>query len=408
MKLTANRLCNSVITKVDLVDEGANQGAAIKLFKRRDDGQTLGDQKGGSQLTFIEKIGKAFGEAMRSVFGDQVGADDIAKAAVMFDQAQKQTKVTSLFDRNWWDYTAALRKSIESILTDDAVDEKEAKVKQSLDEFSAALVGLLFDTDFQEEIEKAGRKIAAERLSRMKDMHQSLAQIIAEAEAEDPDKPDDKGVNKGRGTAADPQTTKEEFDTMKIDKSKMTPEERAQFEALEKKYGAADEGGGAGPGAGAPATTQTAQTTQVNDAVTKALETANTTIEKLSKRLDEMQDSADMKEITAVAKKYEICGEKPEELAKTLQALKKSGNQAAYDAMIATLDKTATLVEKSGLFNELGSNGNGAGSTGDAWGQIVAKAQEIRKSKPELSEPAAIDMACQQHPELVAEYEQGR
>lgn len=482
MKFTATKLRNANITKVDLVDEGANQGAAIKLFKSKtatktEDGveypaaafayvpdpekpstwklrlwddlesketpaqvaraiqaisasgfrgnraqipaedmpkvktkilaawrkthpdasddevpEVLKKGVGEQEMNWVEKIAKAVGEALKSVFGDD--ETEIQKAAIMFDQAKKQTKVSSLFDRNWWDYTSALRKSIESILTDDALDdaEKEEKIGQSLEEFSTAVIALLFDTDFQEEVEKAGRKIAAERLARMKEAHQTLAAIIAEAEGENND--EENGLGKSR------QNVKEELDTMKIDKSKMTPEERAQLEALEKKYGIND---GEGNNAGASARA----TGEPDDAVAKALNDANATIEKLTKRLDEMQEKADLAELTQIAKKYEICGEKPEELAKTLYALKKAGNQAAYDAMIATLDKAATLVEKSGLFHEIGRSGQGSG-TGDAWGQIVAKAQEIRKAKPELSEAQAIDLACQQHPELVVEYEKNR
>jgi hypothetical protein len=402
MKIIATKLRNANITKVDLVDEGANQGAAIKLFKSKAGPEAGAGKRGDeSNVNWVEKIGKAIGEAMKSVFGE-VSDEIVQKAAIMFNRAKQQTKVSSLFDRNWWDYTSALRKSIESILTDDTLEdtEKETKVGQSLKEFGSAVTALLFDTDFQAEIAKTGRKIAAERLSRMKEAHQTLAAIIAEVESETDD--DQMGLGKSR------QNAKEEIDTMKIDKSKMTADERAQFEALEKKYGTDDGGTGTGTGADPGAGAGTTQSTpSASDAVTKALETANTTITNLTKRLDEMQEKTDMAELTQVAKKYEVCGEKPEELAKTLYALKKANNQAAYDSLIATLDKAAVLVEKSGLFREIGRSGQGGG-TGDAWDQIVTKAQEIRKSKPELSEEQAIDEVCKQHPELVKDYETNR
>lgn len=490
MKLIATKLRNANITKVDLVDEGANQGAAIKLFKAKaatktEDGveypaaafayvpdpnkpstwklrlwddlesketpaqvaraiqaispsgfrgnrvqipakdmpkvkakilaawrKTHPDasedeipailRKGvdGESMNWLEKIAKAFVDASEAIKTaiTEIPAH-IQKEAVSFNRAKKQTKISSLFDRNWWDYTSALRKSIESILTDDELedDEKEEKITQSLEEFSTAVIALLFDTDFQDEIEKSGKKIAAERLARMKEAHQTLAAIIAEVESENDD---EQGVGKSRQT----NTEKEEIDTMKIDKSKMTPEERALLEALEKKYGTNDDPqNSAGAGAGIGNTTQP----EGGAGIAKSLEDANATIEKLSKRLDEIQEKTDKAELMEIAKKYEVCGEKPEELVNTLYALKKAGNQAAYDAMIATLDKAVTLVEKSGLFREIGKSGQGGG-TGDAWDQIVAKAQEIKKSKPELSEAEAIDMACQQHPELVADYEQNR
>ena len=498
VKLVATKLRNANITKVDLVDEGANQGAAIKLYKAKaatktEDGEEypaaafayvpdpkkpstwklrLWDdlerketpaqvaraiqaispsgfrgnrvqipakdmpkvkakilaawrkthpdasedeipailRKGvdGESMNWLEKIAKAFVDASEAV-NAAINESKIQKEAITFNRAKQQTKISSLFDRNWWDYTSALRKSIESILNDEDLedDEKEEKITQSLEEFSTAVIALLFDTDFQEEVEKASRKIAAERLARMKEAHQTLAAIIAEVESENND--DEQGVGKTR----QPKTKKEEIDTMKIDKSKMTPEERELLEALEKKYGTNDDdpqnsaGTGAGTGTETGVGTGNTQQPEGGAGIAKSLAEANVIIEKLVKRLDEVEEKTEKAELLQIAKKYEVCGEKPEELVNTLYALKKSGNQAAYDAMIATLDKALSLVEKSGLFREIGKSGQGGG-TGDAWDQIVAKAQEIRKSKPELTEAQAIDLACQQHPELVADYEQNR
>ena len=73
--------------------------------------------------------------------------------------------------------------------------------------------------------------------------------------------------------------------------------------------------------------------------------------------------------------------------------------------MIGILDASLAAVEKSGAFREIGKSGSG---TPDAWAQIEKHADEILKAAPTMTRAQAIDKACDQHPELVAEYEQNR
>jgi len=84
--------------------------------------------------------------------------------------------------------------------------------------------------------------------------------------------------------------------------------------------------------------------------------------------------------------------------------LKAAGGNA-YDQMITVLDASVEAFEKSGIFNEVGKKGSG---TADAWTLIEKHADEIQKSMPTLSRTQAIEKACDQHPELVAEYENQR
>ena len=84
--------------------------------------------------------------------------------------------------------------------------------------------------------------------------------------------------------------------------------------------------------------------------------------------------------------------------------LKAAGGNA-YDQMIAVLDASVEAFEKSGIFSEVGKKGSG---TTDAWTAIEKHADEIQKSVPNLTRTQAIDKACEQHPELVAEYEKQR
>lgn len=198
---------------------------------------------------------------------------------------------------------------------------------------------------------------------------------------------------------------------MKIDKSKLNPEELAALEAIEKKAGVQDEPApatdpvekNAEPAApAAPAATEPTSTEPAGEDIYKGLHPA---VAAELKELRKRADAAEERELQSVAKKYEILGKKPEELAKTLKSLKDAGG-TAYDDMIGVLDQSLTMVEKSGAFTEIGKKGNGG--TPDAWAQIEKHADEIQKNAPTLTRNQAIDKACEQHPDLVAEYENQR
>ena len=121
-------------------------------------------------------------------------------------------------------------------------------------------------------------------------------------------------------------------------------------------------------------------------------------------RLETLEKSLAMNEFTEIAKKYAPLGEKEDELAQTLYEMKKS-NEANYDAYIAVLDKSLGLVEKSGIFTEIGKSGAAYGAAGGTLGKVEAIASEIQKSDPAMSREAAIAKAWESNPELIAEYE---
>ena len=124
-------------------------------------------------------------------------------------------------------------------------------------------------------------------------------------------------------------------------------------------------------------------------------------------RLQKRADEADEKEMTEIAKKYEIIGKKPEELVPVLKSLKNAGG-TAYADMISVLDASVEAVSKSSMFTEIGKSGGYGGSEPDAWTKIEKKADEIQTANPNMSRAMAIDAACQQNPQLVHEYENGR
>ena len=266
-------------------------------------------------------------------------------------------------------------------------------------------------------IAKEQPTIAPERLELAKRTYERLGELIAKAEstepAEEPETPPD-------GGAENPTDKEGVFDDMKIDKSKLTPEEVAALEAIEKKAGIPDEPtvGGDTPPVSTPAP-EPAPTAKAAPAPAPAAPVADDGGEDIYKglhpavraeleRLRKQADAAEERELQEVAKKYEIIGKKAEELVPLLKSLKAAGGDA-YAQMITVLDASVAAVEKSGIFSEIGKSGGAATSSADgAWAQIEKHAETIQKAAPTLTWAEAVDKACEQHPDLVHEYESGR
>ena len=110
------------------------------------------------------------------------------------------------------------------------------------------------------------------------------------------------------------------------------------------------------------------------------------------------------KEQVEVAKKYDILGQKPEELGKQLYELKKS-NPDMYNTCISMLDGQLALIEKSPLFAEIGKSGHSGGDYNGLHGaeaKADAKAKEIMNADPNMSYTEAIAKAWED-PDLMAE-----
>lgn len=246
----------------------------------------------------------------------------------------EQTLSTEDMRGKLWQYSHALDDSFESILESDmSADEKKQMLRESLEQFRSAVDGMI------------------------------------------------EAVNKEKPTAnpaAEPEVDKVRCDKMNIDKSKLTPEEQATFDALLAK------------------SCGDSQPQDEQDDIYKGLHPAvKAELEHLRKAVNAQED----RELETVAKKYEVIGKKPEELIPVLKSLK---GTSAYDEMISVMDAAVDAVEKSALFTEIGKTGHG---TGDAMKQANEKAAEIMKADPNLSHAQALDRVFQQNPELAAQVE---
>lgn len=353
----ATKLKHLKVTNVDFVDEGANPDAFIKLFKRKDDAATEpGAGADSSEGTGFFKrlssgLAKMFGVAQEPVSAEQ----DVQKNSVGFTEAYGEMKNRRVCDEVW-DVCFALNQSICSILNDNELDGDATKTAmlESLDEFNAAA------KNFAEQW-SAG-KVANVVLKNIPvdDATVALAKAAVDAINEQIEKHNHSGdAPVSKDTAAKNNGDEPEGDdTMKIDKSKMTPAELAFFESIEKCYGS-DEG--QTPPAAAPAYARLDPAVQAElDSLRKFRE-----------------DSLD-RELREVAKKYAIIGKKEDELFPVLKSMKAAGG-TAYNDYLAVLDEAVNMANTSAAFTEVGKSGNG--SAPDAWTRAEAKAVELMKSK---------------------------
>lgn len=363
----ATKLKNLKIKKVDFVDNGANPGASIALYKSKPaEGKAPAvkpEEGTPPEESFLKRIVHAIAKS--------IGATD-AQAAAAVEEVSKNADVPTFCDamarrrmrqttEEIWDYCYALNDSLCGIVANAEItaEDKKALMAQSCAEFAAATEAAIpkWSGGIPVKLEKAApTPLTPDRIENAKAARARLDEMIAKAEPktatkDTPPEPPKEGADPT--PPADPQreepVQKGAFD-MEIDKSKLSAEEVAQLEAIEKK-------------AGIPA--------KATPAVPAGVEKA----------------------------------------APATPADNAAGG-TAYNDMIGVLDANLEAVQKSGAFSELGkrggTHGEVMGGAGDAWSQIEKKAEEIRKSAPAMSYYEAIDTACQQNPDLVHDYENGR
>lgn len=343
-----HKLKNLKITKVDFVDAGANQRANIMLKKRAPEG---------------------FKEAFEYAFNKFAGLHEVSKKAMSFNETMESVRLRNNGEKIC-DAMYALRDSIFSIINDEDVEDKAEMLNQTIDSFADACKEI-------------------------------VGEIKSSVSKQEPH------VEPAKSTPSVQKSIKTEREEkeVKIDKSKMTPAERAFYEEIEKRYGVKDEPAKQEPqvAKSAPVVEQKAE--QKSE---QAKESANEVLKKFAPDLVSMMDEVKKKfekqeddEIMNVAKRYELLGKKPEELAPVLKNVKKASKEA-YDQLVGSLDSVLEVVKKSGAFSETGKNGHGET---DAMTIINKRAAEIQASNPALSIYQARDRAFQEHPELIKDFE---
>lgn len=422
----ANKLKDLKVTKVDFVDAGANPEANIMLFKRGEaEKPAPAAEEPAAPTGFFKRVISAIAKAMGATDAQvDAAVEEIAKGgdAVTFGEKMAQRQLRRTCDEIW-DYCYALQESMCSILRDQEVSTqgKATIMAQSLAEFTAATTKAIpvWSTGIPTKVEKsAPAEMTEERLQIAREAKERLEDMIRKADpetepdpAEEPaDEPDDTADDSTGGDTNN--LSKGGIPDMKIDKSKLSADELAALEAIEKKAGIAEDEPTTGTPTAEPVEKSTPAAEPAADGGDDIYKGLHPAVKAELEHLRKAADAAEEKELLAVAKKYELLGKKPEELATVLKGLKAAGG-TAYDDMIGVLDANLAIMEASPMFAEIGKRGNGNGSPtgGDAdaaWAAIEKKAEEIRKSAPGMTVAESIDKACMENPTLVHEYEANR
>ena len=377
----ATKLKNLSVTSVDLVDRGANPDAHIRLFKRGEQPQETDPDMGLFQK-FLRWLKKGFEDATGTDGQEENPVDDVEKEAQTFgaslNREQMRHVTSEMFDNCY-----ALSDSFCSILCDDTLDaeKKKALMLQSLDEFAETVKGAVGAWAAGKQMDTPQSEAGIQKSTAQQE---ALAKLLGQYNlGDDPTQPQSGKIEK------------EVVDTMKIDKSKMNPEEQATLAEFEKKYGIAEPG----EDGGAPAAPDGGA---LHPEVAKALSDFQSFTKQQATEIETLKKSLEVERLTALAKKYEVLGKKAPELAEKLYGLKKAGG-TVYDDYMALLDESAAALAKGGLFGEIGRNTQGSAGAAQS---IGIKAAELSKSaQGGMTAPDAIIKAFEENPELAAQYE---
>ena len=391
----ANKLKNIHLTKVDFVDEGANQRADIKLTKRNDDSDP-------DEVLVSEEFSHGLLSSVASAVRKFLKGETVEKTASSFKEQLTATSADDI-SNEVWKVLYALRTALDSVVYDTEADAagKTAAMTESMAQFSEAMQEYIpkWCSGKSVELKKSLEVPGAEELEIMKKDHESLGEAIEKAS-----------------------NTKGELeDMLKIDKSKMTPEERAAYDEMIKKFAVEVEDE---PGEGVQkANTKKADSeedevveeegekktkksrTSEQESSSEGAELLKGVIADLKSEIASLKETAITNELAGVAKKYEPLGKKTEEVVETLKKAKQAG---IYDEVIAAYDSALSAQEASGIFGEIGKSRSGAQGSGEA--EAIAKANakvaELRKNNPNLTEAQALDQVLLNDAELRKEFDQ--
>lgn len=399
----ATKLKNLHIRKVDFVDEGANQRADIKIAKKKDaDPETGISVRESTMKRFMRAIGKAVG-----ITDDYLDAlEDVQKGnSQTFGEKMTEVKRQKVADE-MWSICYALQSSLQSILYDEDLDGSTAQsmMEKSVSEFDE-IIGEAISSWSAGKVSGIKKEIGKEDVESLKKFRDHLNENI------------EKAMSREKGEI-------EEME--KIDKSKMSPEDRAAYEDILKKYGieeeeepvvkstvkpgdnkeGEEEEDDLDKGCGKQTTKKSISgQAEPEEDIYKGLHPAvKAEIEALRK----YRETAENREFMEAAKKYEVIGKKAEELAPVLKSLKAAGG-TAYDDMISTLDSMVAMAENSGIFSEIGKSGHGSHSDvtkGKTEAQVESIAKGYMEKDPGMSYTEAVAKAWESNPDLLASYDE--
>jgi len=329
-------------------------------MKRAEDDESQGG--GGEADGLKDKLEKLTG-FVKGLFG---GAKD-------YNQAQQAQAV----EEKLWEKTRFLRESIESIMGDATATDKQSAIATTLQQFYSDLVSDLSG------VQKAGKKISAQRMAQLKDQRDKLKETMDNLTA----------LIEGADAAPDPGEGElnkhEEGNELPIKYEDLPEDVRKAVEAV------------------APLQKKLEETQTENAELKKSLGETQTALTKAQEDLSKASDETLTKEYIEKAKAYtHLPGVKPEELGPVMKRI--AENKATPEditAMQGIFKAANEAVEKGGLFGEIG--GSGAGSTDNPADQFNALVKGIiAKSAAGMDYAEAVSKAAAENPALYAAYTQ--
>ena len=150
-------------------------------------------------------------------------------------------------------------------------------------------------------------------------------------------------------------------------------------------------------------TTETATPEVVTKADFEAVQKRAEDAEKIAKEERDMRERAES--VAKAEKEFAHLPGTSQDKGAMLHELRKSVTPELFSKVESVFKSAEEMAAKSVLFTSMGSAGssNGAGS---AYAEIEAKAAELRKSDPKLTEAQAITKATSDNPELYRRYRQ--
>jgi hypothetical protein len=321
----ATRLKKLRINRVDVVDKGANQHATIALYKR---------------------------------------ADAIAKDDMEHDYTPR-TVNQILQEREardqWYELMSVLECSVREIVGSADPQDVPGLLTQTVNEFSAAAKDLIprvsMSKGWQEavdEVEKAGRVIAGQRLTRIKDAIAALQQIVREAEPE----------------AKEP-------DMADADVAKRAADAEARVKELEAQVAKAED-------------------------VTKRLEAAEARAQEAEAVAKRNQERLEEREYIEKAQRYSALPIKAEEDWKVLKAID-AMEPSVRDRALELLGAAEGQLALAGALTTVGKGGERTGGT-SAMEQMLALADGLVSKGTHSSRDEAMRQVSRDNPALYERY----
>lgn len=355
----ATKLKNLKITSVDFVNAGANPDAHIRLFKSKEDKPSLLDR-------------------FKNIFKGQTYSEERSKDRIRDEM---------------FSMTCAFNQSMLSIICDETLDGNARldSLKENFFEYSTEVTQALEKWANLQPYTAINKATSDERIKALIAHRDELNEIISQYEDKQK-KPEEINDKKDE----------EENKDMKIDKSKMSKEELDFLDSIEKKYGCEKEEPEKNDPKPDEKTNPNPEEDPKKEEKPPVEKSQDPAVAKALAEVEAIKKSLELDKMTLVAKKYEILGKDPVELAKSLADIKNS-SETAYTSYIEALDAHLNTVQETGVFKELGSSASG--NYGKEWADVEKAATEIRKSNPNLTREQAIDKACMDNPSLAQAYE---